>query len=469
MRSAAGFAFVHLTFALPGMALLYALGLVWRRAHLVTALGPAYICGLAIVMPVLLGLLVIDVPVRLPLFVAVASLLAGSFGLLGLLAGRRGRQTAEAPAQPPGTSFDQWVQRIAFAALVLWFVLGTTAFVNLPPENDEWVQWSYKGLALYEFGGRLQPEVFEGIEPSTAHHNYPIAQPLLQSIFFRAMGGIHLQESHAVLWIICGCFIWTVGFLMRSRGAEVLFLIPLAVLAITPSTQRIIASGLPDVTVGGFAAAGALSIALWLEGGRSRYAVLGALFLAAAANTKNEGLVAALAMLLVAGGVIAFGKLRRWRSWVGACAIVGVAVAPWIAWRIDRGLTQPADIHPLSESLDLSFLGDRTGRLDRATDAVFEQLANQGDWLWVVPCFLVVSIICFARRTGRREAIFYLATATLMVLSLLWVYWTGRLEISHHLMFSVDRVITGVVFVAGAGLIHLTAILSPLRARSSPV
>jgi hypothetical protein len=60
---------------------------------------------------------------------------------------------------------------------------------------------------------------------------------------------------------------------------------------------------------------------------------------------------------------------------------------------------------------------------------------------------------------ARRVAAFYLGVATLMMLSLFWVYWTVEADNGHLLGVSSDRVVTGVVFVCGVGIVHLVAVL----------
>jgi hypothetical protein len=289
-------------------------------------------------------------------------------------------------------------------------------------------------------------------------------QPLLESIFFRAMGGIHLQEWHIALWIMFASFVWTVGFLFRSRGVPMLILAgPLAALALSPLAANWVAIGYADVSVACFAAAGVLCIGLWLDGAAWPYALLGGVMLAGAANTKNEGMTTAIVVLVAAALVVVRTRARSWRGWLGAAAVAGAGAVPWIAWRSSHGLSND-DVPPLSQSLDVGSLARHIDRLSQANGKLFAQLAHQGGWIWIVPCFLVLAIVCLAAGTARRQAGFYLAIATMMMLVLYWAYWTGRIEIHYWLRYSADRVVTGVVFVAGIALIHLLAlVLDPRR------
>jgi hypothetical protein len=467
-RSALGFAGIHLLFAAAGMALLYALGFVSRLRHLLTALGPAYLAGLAGVMPVLILLMVLGVPIRAVEATVTATALTVALAATGFALSRRRPAPAPADDEPPADTAERWLARAGVAALGLYFAIGASAFAKLPAVGDDWAFWSYKGLVLYDYGGRLDQEVLTGAFPGPAHLDYPMLQPLFESILFRGMGGIHLQEWHIALWILFASFVWTVGFLFRSRGVGMPVLLgPLAALGLSPLAATWVAIGYGDVSVACFAAAGVLCVGLWLDGGQARYALLGGVLLAGAANTKNEGLTAAAAVLLAAA-VVLFRTRRdgagghRWRAWAAAAGIAAAGALPWILWRSSHGLRND-DVPALGNSLDVDFLTGRLDRLSQAVGKLAAQLANQGAWIWIVPCFLVVAIVCLATGSARRQAAFYLGTAVLMMLSLYWVYWTGRLEARYWLEFSGDRVVTGVVFVSAVGLIHLLALVLSRR------
>jgi hypothetical protein len=459
MRAALGFAAVHAVFALPGIALLHALGLVSRLRQVPAALGPGYFCGLAAVLPVLIALLVAGMTVGLAQFLAVSLGLTAALGAVGLW--RRPEPDMPAAAAP-AAGVDVWLSRAVVAALVLFFVVGATAFANLPTDGDDWGIWSYKALALFEFGD-LHPGLFDGTQPGPGVPGHPILQPLLESLFFRAMAGPFLQEWHVALWIIFATFVWTAAWLMRTRGTGAVALVPLAILALTARSRGMIALGFADVTVAAFLAAGALAIGLWLDSGRGRYALLGGVFLAAAANTKNEGAAAAVAILLVAAAVVHLARLRAWRALIPAGAVTAAGFAAWSWWRADHHIDNP-DLTPFGDALDWTFLTDRLDLLSSATGRMFLQLANQGDWSWLVPCFLALAIACLVQGLARRVAAFYLATAGLMMLSLIWVYWTAATEDGTLLRVSADRVGTGVVFVCAVGAVHLIAsVIAPAR------
>jgi len=159
-----------------------------------------------------------------------------------------------------------------------------------------------------------------------------------------------------------------------------------------------------------FIALGALSLGLWVERQRPGYLLLAGVMLGAAANTKNEGLVAAAIALSVAASWIVIdhnGLALRW--WLAALGIVLAAALQWRIWLMAHGVRNQASTS-LGDALDAHFL---TGRLDRvrlAAEAILAQVADQASWVWLVSAFLVICCVCIAAGPGRRVATFYLAT-----------------------------------------------------------
>lgn len=457
-RADLGFVAVHAVLVLPGMALLYATGLVNRIRELPAALGPAYLFGVAAVMTAMIALLVVGLAGRLPLFLLVAAGLTFVFAAPRALRTLRGRPVAPATVEDPpragrGETWGWWV---AVLALALFFGIGASAYDKLPIGGDAATIWTFKSLVLFHHGGELN-DVFTGAKPGPARLDYPILQPLLESTFYRTMGGEQLQRFHTALWILYASFVWTAGWLLRRRGVPRLaVIVPLVTMAVAPAAAKFLASGYADMTVALFAGAGALCIGIWLDGAPGRFALLGGLMLAAAANTKNEGQLAAVAVILAAAGVVAFSREHRWRDWLGAAAVTAAGSLPWVLWRSSHELKN-VDARGLFEALDWSFLTDRLGRLDKTLGDLLLQLSNQGNWTFLVPAFLALAVVCLVKRAARPVAAFYLAAGVLMFLGLAWVYWTGHPEIGYWLFSSAERTVAGVVALAAVGVTHLTS------------
>lgn len=458
MRHDGGFVAFHLAFAVPGMALLYALGMVRRVRDVPAAIGPAYLAGVAAVMSVLMLGLVLGAGIQLPQLAAVAGGLTVALAAAGFVLGRRRTREAD-PPEAEASPFERWGGRALAAALAAFFAVGASAFSKLPTVGDDWAIWSYKALAFFHFDGELTQEIFAGGEPGPAHLEYPVLLPLFESLFFRSVSEAQLQEWHTVLWLLFGAFVWTVAWLVRTRGFPLLIvMVPVAALALTRRSAELIEIGYADVPLACFAGAAILAFGLWLNDGGGRYAILGAVFLAGAANVKNEGLMVALALFVPAAAVLLVTRRPAWRTWGGAVALTAAAAAPWMIWRGSKGL-ESTDVRGPFESLAPGLLVDQADRVPRTFRALVDQLAIQDLWVWLVPGLLVLSVLCLIRGTARREAAFYLSVTVLLFLGLVFTYWTGKREIGYWLAFSADRTVISVVFACGVGLIHLTALV----------
>jgi hypothetical protein len=455
MRETAGFVAFHLAFAVPGMALLYALGMVRRPRDVLAAVGPAYLAGIAAVMTILLAGLSAGAAIRLPVLVVVSGAVTVGLAVLGFVLARRRRAPLERTADPPGSA-ERWVGRAVLGLLAAFFVIGYSAFVNSSTLGDDWTIWSYKALALFHLGGSVDELLFTRSDLGPAHPYYPMLQPLFQSLFFRSVGQVQLQEFHAVLWILFGSFIWTMVWLGRSRGLPLLLvLIPAAAMTFTSKSHALVTAGYADVTVAALAGAGALCIGIWVRDHETPFALLGAVFLAGAANTKNEGVMAAGVILAVAFVFVLAQRRRGWQAWLAAAGLVVAGAIPWMLWRGANDVESEFQAPPGEALGNL----EHTERIPKSFTAIFDRLADGGQYGFLVPCLLVLTVTCLVRNTARSEAAYYLAVPVVMTLGLVFVYWTGTLEIDYWLDNSADRTVAGIVFVCGGGLIHLVALL----------
>lgn len=182
--------------------------------------------------------------------------------------------------------------------------------------------------------------------------------------------------------------------------------------------------------------------------------MLATLFLAAAASTKNEGLPIGLIMLAVAAAVVGRRPDRPRRAIAAAAGGFVLCVLPWHIWLAAHSV--PADPNvPLSKAVHFGYLFDRTSRIWPSLQAIGHQLADQGTWSYLIPLGAAVALACVLKRVAWRAAIFYLATAVLIVAVYTYVYWLRPLEIDGYLASSAFRVIDPVVFVALAAALQL--------------
>jgi hypothetical protein len=468
VQAAAGFVGVHLLLAAAGGTLLYALGLVEARPRsLALAAGAAYFCGIALVFPLLVLLLVVGVPVTFATFVVVVTVAAGSLAAGGTVLRGRGRLGPPPPPPRPvrRRSLEWWAVRLSFGGIAVFFVGAAVAFYDLPTFWDDAHHWSSRALALYHYDHLLGDVFFNPALVVPSHLEYPLLQPLLESTLWRAMGQRALSLAHVELWIVFGSFIWTIAWLLAPGRRTITWLPALGALAIAGGTFSSIVLGNADVTVASLVAAGLLCVALWLESGRTPYVLLAGVLLGAAANTKNEGLAAAVVAVAVAG-LVGFVVWRRrgLYAWAGSFGIALVGLLPWPLWVSDHGL-RSRDIIPLRQSLDVGFLADRADRLNLGAKAVLGELVRQDQWHLFVPLFLVLAAICLYVRVGPRQIALYGLNFAGAVAALCWVYWNSAYgDVTQHIHDSVDRVVSIAVFVCAVAVAHLTTLLADRHA-----
>ncbi len=469
MRAVLGFIVAHLALLTPGLLLLWCTGMLparWRPAAL--AVGPAYLLGVALTMPVLQLQAIVGIRISL------ASTLVVLVAICAALVAIGRRRGLEGPLPPPAafrTSAERALTWLGIAITAAWFVLGSRSFDQLPTQVDDARIWSLRTLGIFFYGG-LQKEMFTGAAYLPSHLDYPLAVPLLNSTIFRFMGGEDLRLVHLELWIAMAAFAWTVGWALAGGGRRMLAWLPMVVvLPILSPVVDNIALGNVDTLVAGFSASGALLIALWLEDGRAGRAVLGGVLLGGAATTKNEGLIAAIIVIALALIVVLVRRERApWRErlgpWLIAAGFVAFAIVPWQIWMAAHHITNK-DVPGLGTTLNVGYLSDRTDRLDQAVQRLFTVFGNQGVYLWIAPAFLALAVAAIVAGRGRMRSIaaFYLSAAVLFFASLLWVFWTGVLDIQFHLDTAADRTSITYMMFGLVGLAHLAS--SALRLRET--
>jgi hypothetical protein len=459
MRPVLGFLVAHLALIAPGLLLLWCTGMIQPRLRSAAlAIGPAYLLGVAMTFAVMQLQAIVGVKISLASALVLIVLLCAALWAIGR---RRG---LESPLPGPAafrTTAERALSWLGIAITTVWFVLGSRSFDQLPTQVDDARIWSLRTLGVFFYGG-LEQDMFTGQAYSTSHLDYPLLVPLLNSTIFRFMGGEDLRLVHLELWICMAAFAWTVGWALASGGRRVLGWLPFVVVLpmLSPVVDNI-ALGNVDTLVAGFSASGALLIALWLEDGRAGRAVIGGVLLGGAALTKNEGLIAALIVMVVALVVILARREKvPWRErfgpWLVAAGVVAFAIVPWQIWMAVHDISN-RDVPGLGTTLSWSYLSDRTDRLDLAFHRLLTVVGNQGVYLWVAPAFLALTIAAIAVGRGRMRSIaaFYLASVLLFFASLLWVFWTGVLDIQFHLDTAADRTSITYMMFGLVGLAHL--------------
>jgi hypothetical protein len=197
-----------------------------------------------------------------------------------------------------------------------------------------------------------------------------------------------------------------------------------------------------------------LALGLWLEFGARQDLCVAVLLLGGAAGIKNEGLLGAVAALLVALVVVLHGRQRARLSQllVAALGFAAIAVVPWRLWLNAHGLK--GDL-PLGKGLDPGFLADRFDRVWPSMGALHDQLINHESVAIFAAIGIALAIVRLRGPDRSPVAAFYLGTGVLYYFALVWAYWISPLPLRFHLNTSVSRVYIGLAFIALAGILQM--------------
>jgi Dolichyl-phosphate-mannose-protein mannosyltransferase len=413
-------------------------GVPLRAGWLPTVVGLAPAAGLATcgLVATLAAMAGIDVSVRSTAILAVAALLVA-------WAVVRRRRPGTGELLPPRTAAAGLALEIAALALlaVLSVQIVRVAAATRFEVWDGWAIWGPKTHALFVEGDVWGP-VFADREYFMQHPEYPVLLPTLEALASSAIGRFDPSLADVEASVALVAFGWGAWAILR---VVVMPAIAAAVaLALTGSAPLIanVSANYADSVVAAFTALGVLSLIVWLTRGSTSTLVLSGLFLAAAASTKREGLLLALAAIAAALLVArAFGRPIRsvFLFAVGALAVP-------IAWGVVNRLNgpDPQVIHA-SDLLDPGYVGNAADRIPTAATRMVEEMAD--GW----PLASLLALIAVAAVVGARlwwDAAFVVVWGVLAFSALVGVYFVERDPIDWLLGSSADRVIFSIVLGA---------------------
>lgn len=449
---------VDLLLALAGIGVLLAIRVVpLSTPDMLGALGLAYLTGSAIVPLVLAVLLVVGIPLALETFFVLV-LICLVVGGLRSRGAPNNHAAAEAGWRRQPWRFwpaDVWVTG-AFLVLFGGFaVVGLLSAFEMPLlGGDAWTIWARKAQML-TVHGNLVTGFFAGPSYGFMHPDYPLQYPIWEALHFRAAGAFDTAALLRHVWLLLVAFIWAVAFLLRKQVRPIVWAPLLLLTAVAPGVWQQLLTGYADVPMAIFACLAAISLALWLRHAEGGFLALAAIMLAAAANTKNEGLMTAVALLITAGSITLLRKLN-WRQFAVAVGLVVITVLPWRIWLSAHNIK--GDL-PISEGLNPGYLFDRVDRVWPAIRVTAAQLANQGRWLYLLPLAAAAVAASLVSGIGRRAAAFYLVSFVLVWAGFIWSYWISPHPIGWHLSTSASRVISALVFIGVVAAVHLSGLL----------
>ena len=431
--SLVGLVYLQLLYFAIGAGLLHLAGLhSWRRV------GLAYLAGVAVVGVLAAQLVLIQITLGL----VELTLLAVVLGVTAFL--RRPRTVVRE---------DRKGNPLAFAPLAaLAVLLGYALFaVGRRPllEFDGWAIWGMKARALYQLGGTDNPVFTSAAYPPLQH---PLLYPSLEAIGFRAMGAFDPALFHVQLVLMAAAFAFALVGLLAPRVPLLLAgLVTLAIVSAAGTIQQL-ASGLADVPLAVFVVLGVVALARWLETDEKPVLACAALFLGAAALTKSEGALFALAAAVALLGTLAvWDRTRLARAGLGMAAMVALLV-PWRIFIAAHHLPNPE--YSLGNAANPGYLSDHADRVGPAAGGLADRIASGRFGFLLVLIVLGLAAALASRR--YRELAFAGAWLALSFLGLVLVYLISNVPVDLTLVWSGDRTVTSIV-LGGAALAPLLA------------
>ena len=359
------------------------------------------------------------------------------------------------------TASDPRPWSIALAVLAVASLLLVLTGRALGAEG--WPGYGWDGLSIWLVRAKvlaqsasLPAALFREPQLVQGHWDYPLLLPALLAWFAR-VGGLELRELAWALGLVAACFAPALALGLRralpAPAAAALALAPFAVPGLAVTHFGAYADPLLVlVALAGFA---------WSAAGAIRrdgaLVAAGALALACAVATKNEG---ALWLLAAATGATALA--RAGGSSVGTalatgvrCALPGVLV--FAAWRASCARLGIADTLPAELRFDL--LGARTGEL---VPALGSFLAEPQRAIALGACAAATYALAGgALRTRAARAAALLAAPAVYLAGLSLVYLATPHELAWHLGTSLPRTLFGLAPVSLAA-----ALFAPSLARA---
>ena len=318
----------------------------------------------------------------------------------GKAIGRQGGQTgASTPVIPFGTDWTKRIVPLAVPALIIiavsvWSILMSVIVV--PDDWDAWATWGAKAKVLALGKGPLRDVTFFGLA------DYPLLWPAVWAFSGWCAGGWEEHWSRAwgpVFMLLCA---WEIGLVVRRlTGKPNYSALAAAVFLSVPMVPLLASWSYAEAPLWLMSACSFGRLLLWRKEKEHRHLLIAALFAAAAAYTKNEGLLFSVLcfawLILVAH--------RDWSVCLRWYALpLTLLYLPWFLWA--RGMLT------LGSHAFEGFQGGAAA-LMRAMDRLPAALKSIGtmwldirQWNVVVWVVLALSIVHLVRARGHRMDLF---------------------------------------------------------------
>ena len=407
----------------------------------------AYLAGVAGTGILAAELALVDISLGLVELTLLAIVLTATLWLRGTRSKQRELARNSAEDRPRWLRFATVAPIMAFSALLGYALVAVGRRPLL--EFDGWAIWGMKARALYQLGGTANPVFTSDAYPPLQH---PLLYPSLEAIGFRAMGAFDPALFHVQLVLLAAAFSFALLDLLAPRVPLLLAgLVTLAIVSAAGTIEQL-SSALADVPLAFFVALGVVALTRWLDSGETPVLACAALFLGAAALTKSEGTLFALAAAVALLGTLAvWDRARLARAGLAMLAVLAILV-PWRVFIAAHHLPNPE--YSLGNAANPGYLSDHAGRVGPAASGLADRIASGRFGFLLVLILLGLAAALLSRR--YREVAFAGAWLALSFLGLVLIYWISNVPVQLTLVWSGDRTVTSIV-VGGAAVAPLLA------------
>jgi hypothetical protein len=457
-----------------------------RLSATLGATGLAYMTGLISVLMIGILLLIAGIVVSASVFIVIGVFVGACGFAAGVRRGLGQRRSALGRAWEPlvmrkgDWSADAvwgWVKRrpiaiIAGGVLLIVVVWGYRwAQVTPLSQWDAWSIWARKGTILYQYG-TPKLEFFAAPQYAFMHPDYPLLLPFLESIWFRFVGSPDTTSLHVQFWLFYVASLGAAAYVASGFSPAKIWAPVLGFIAFVPALTGQLMTMYADVPMGLLLMVGVLLLGVWIAERSRPHLILATLFLAASASTKNEGLTYAIVALVAAFLCTAIApetshqRAAELKALGLGAASFAALIAPWRLWLAAHHIS--GDI-PIGKGLDPAYILGRTNRISPTLTAIYQQITNQGQWVWLPPMAIGLTLTCLLTRRIMRLSTFYALTGIGVFLMVVWAYVIGTDPLSWWLATSASRTADGMMFVSAAAILTLTgSMLSPRQGVKRP-
>jgi hypothetical protein len=310
------------------------------------------------------------------------------------------RRNHREPAADERGTVPKWWALICIAAMAYGLVaVAIDALVYPVIEWDAFAIWQLKAQVLTLLPLRPRPAYFSDLNLSYSHLRYPLLTPMMTAGAHAMTGRLDDLSKTIALLLYPGMGMAVFAAVRRINGMTAA-LTATALLACLAPMCRYGGSGTAEMALTAFYACSLLCILRWREKGTCGYVLLGALFSAWMAWTKNEGLALAAINVVVLAVIKPPGSWRRAFAAAGVFALIVAAIyLPWVIY--SWGL--PRTDEDYAGNLNIHGILSHVGRLPGILGAIGQEMIACPDWglFWLLAAGLAI----VQRRRFARPAV----------------------------------------------------------------